>query len=549
MFQRKPGSAQVAGVSRAVAGPARVFRFARSVVDYHGEPMSLVSQLFEEILQARQRVYAAGDPTPLQRIALSEVPGEIWVKREDLGPIKAYKWRGAYNAMAALSAEELARGVVCSSAGNHAQGVARAARTLGAKARIYMPRSTPQMKQRAVETHGGDAIEVILHGDAYDDAAAAAKEDCVRSGAVFVHPYDALTTMGGQGTLADEVVMSGHGPFSRVYLQIGGGGMAAAVACWLKRYFPQIRVVGVEGVDQASMKAALEAGEPVTLDYVDVFCDGTAVRRAGDLTFTLCRELLDEIVTVTNDEVSHAVRVLWDELRAIPEPAGAMGLAALLQDAEAHKVTAKDRSLVILCGANMDFSQLASIAQRGGFSRREAVSWRIGIPEHKGELQALLRSLPTGVNVAQLLYGKTGEDRGWPVITFEASEAEQAQIAAWLARHELPWSDVTGHADVLYRVIHYRAETFRHPLFANLEFPERPGAFSGFMARVADLANLCYFNYSYSGERVGRALVGMEFDHEQDRATMERRLYEELVGHELRAAHPVPVESLERILG
>lgn len=510
---------------------------------------SLLSQLFEEILQARQRVYAAGDPTPLQQIALAEVPGEIWVKREDLGPIKAYKWRGAYNAMAALPPEELARGVVCSSAGNHAQGVARAARTLGAKARIYMPRSTPQMKQRAVAFHGGEAVEVILEGDAYDDAAAAAKADSSRSGAVFVHPYDALSTMGGQGTLADEVVMSGHGPFTRVYLQIGGGGMAAAVACWLKRYFPQIRVIGVEGVDQASMKAALAAGKPVTLDYVDVFCDGTAVRRVGDNTFALCRELLDDIVTVTNDQVSHAVRVLWDELRAIPEPAGAMGLAALLQDAESGQIQPTDRSLVILCGANMDFSQLASIAQRGGFSRRDAVSWRIGIPENKGELLALLQSLPAAVNVAQLLYGKTNETRGWPVITFEGTDQEQAQIADWLARRAIPWSDVTGHADVLYRVIHYRAETFRHPLFANLEFPERPGAFSGFMARVADLANLCYFNYAYSGERVGRALVGMEFDSPAERATLETRLYGEMIGKELRAAHPVPPDSLERILG
>jgi len=229
--------------------------------------------LFEEILTARERVYSVGKVTPLQKLPLPALNSEVWVKREDLSPIKAYKWRGAYNAMAALSEKERQWGVVAASAGNHAQGVALAAQKLSCKAVIYMPRSTPEVKQSEVLRLGGDAVEIRLVGDTYDDAGIAAREFCDSSKGVYIHPYDDVVVMGGQGTLADEVVMSGEGPFDRVYVPIGGGGLAASVACWLKRYWPDVKVYGVEGVDQASMSAAFEAGEPTQLDYVDVFCD------------------------------------------------------------------------------------------------------------------------------------------------------------------------------------------------------------------------------------------------------------------------------------
>jgi len=219
-------------------------------------------QLFHEILQARQRVYTVAPPTPLERLALP-LEAEVFIKREDLSPIHAYKWRGAYNRMALLSPGERALGVVCASAGNPAQGVALAARRMGMGAIIYMPRSTPRTKQAAVRLHGGEAVRILLHGDTYDEAAQEALQVAREQGLPFIHPYDDLAVMGGQGTLADEVVMSGQGPFDVAFLQIGGGGMAAAVACWLKAYYPKIHIVGVEGVDQASMAAAVRAGRPV----------------------------------------------------------------------------------------------------------------------------------------------------------------------------------------------------------------------------------------------------------------------------------------------
>ena len=290
-------------------------RTDRHTAGMETEELPLDRRLRQEILFARERVYRFGKPTPLERLVLPGGGPEIWVKREDLSAVKSYKWRGACNRMSVLSIGEGKRGVVTASAGNHAQGVALAARTLGIRARIFMPRSTPQVKQAAVRHHGGEFAEIHLAGDSYDEAVQAAREFERESGAVYVHAYDDVQVMAGQGTLADEVVLSGEGPFDEAFLQIGGGGLAAGVSTWLKTYWPDIRITGVEGVAQASMKAAIEAGKPVALDQVDIFCDGTAVRKAGDLPYQICNGTLDTIETVTNSEVSHAMRVLSGEKR------------------------------------------------------------------------------------------------------------------------------------------------------------------------------------------------------------------------------------------
>src|SRR5690606_15947974 len=287
----------------------------------------LSDQLFEEALRARTRVYQAGTPTPLQEIPNGDEPYRVFVKREDLGPINAYKWRGAYNAVSVHHEKTGCRTVVAASAGNHAQGVALAVRKLGLKAKIFMPLSAPMMKQESVRRHGGDHVEIILHGDSYNDSAAEAKKYVEKNNSVYIHPFDDLYTMAGQATIADEIMLSGQGPFDYAFVQIGGGGMAGAVASWLKLHNPDIKIIGVEGVDQASMKRSVEAGEPVTLDSVDTFCDGTAVTRPGDLAFEVCRKYIDGYITVTNEEVSAAIQRMWDLKRVIPEPSGAMGLA------------------------------------------------------------------------------------------------------------------------------------------------------------------------------------------------------------------------------
>lgn len=510
---------------------------------------ALKDRLFDEILQARQRVYAVGEPTPLQRLNLPGVDAEVYAKREDLGPIKAYKWRGAYNCMCKLTPEQRAGGVVAASAGNHGQGVALAARRLGCKAHIFMPRSTPAVKQNAVKSHGGDNVEIVLTGDSYDAASAAAHEFAEANNLTFVHPYDDPATMGGQGTLADEVVMSGHGAFDRVYLQIGGGGLAAGCACWFKKFWPNCKCVGVEGVNQASMKLAVESGERKALPYVDVFCDGTAVRVAGENTYELCRELLDDYVTVTNDEVCQAIRALWNSLRVVPEPSGAMGLAALLQDWDAGNIKPGEKCLVVLSGGNMDFSQLGVVAARGGVreTNRTLRYLRIPMETKRGQILKYLNHIPEGVQLMDVQFGRLKGDIQHPVFGILGTDAQFAEIEQGLARRGLSSEDVTDDDDVRFRMISYDRVHLSHPVFFVIEFPERPGAFQEFMGAVGRFANLCYFNYQYSGEHVGRAMVGLEFLSVEERDAC-RCFVETLKGTTIQSIKELPDSVRRRVL-
>jgi threonine dehydratase len=391
--------------------------------------------------------------------------------------------------------------------------VALAARALGLQARIHMPRSTPKVKQAAVRHHGGDRVEILLSGDSYDEAVTAARADAAASGATYVHAYDDLQVMAGQGTLADEVVLSGQGPFDVAYLQIGGGGMAAGVSAWLKTYWPEMEIVGVEGEDQASMKAALEAGHPVTLDRVDLFCDGTAVRRAGELPFEICRGTLDRMVTVGNAEVSHAIRVLWEGLRCVSEPSGAMGLAAALK--ERASLVGK-KVLVVLCGANIDFLQLGLIAQSEGASQSASRTLRVRIPERPGTMLALLDSCFEGLNIADFQYGKTDEGEAWPSFTITAEDPRVLEdLPAKLEAGGFAWEDLTGAIDIAFRAIPLRGDLLDCPAFLRLDFYERPGALHDFLDKVVrGRGSLCYFNYRQSGERIGRALIGLDFADE-----------------------------------
>lgn len=510
---------------------------------------ALTDRLFEEILQARQRVYAVGEATPLQKLNLGDIEAPVYAKREDLGPIKAYKWRGAYNCMAALSPEERAGGVVAASAGNHAQGVALAASKLDCKAHIFMPCSTPEVKQREVKRFGGEHVEIVLIGDSYDTASAAAHRFAEENKLTFVHPYDDFRTMGGQGTLADEVVMSGCGPFERIYLQIGGGGLAAAAACWLKRFWPECRIIGVEGVDQASMKAAVESGRRTKLPYVDVFCDGTAVRMAGENTFELCRELIDEFVTVTNDEVCQAVRAMWESSRVVPEPSGAMGLAAFLQQQKRGLIGKREKSLVVISGANMDFSQMGLVSHHAGTGGvgRETRYLRIPMKTKKGQILKYLKSIPAGVTLTDVQFGRVAGEIQYPVFGVEGYPGDFLLIDERLAEKGLKAEDISHDEDVRFRMIHYDAKRLRHPVFFEIEFSERPGAFLEFMEAMGEYASLCYFNYLYSGERVGRALVGMEFDSVEDRDRC-RRQAEALSGTVIQGVREVSKSARRRIL-
>lgn len=503
---------------------------------------SLIRSLQKEILLARRRIYEIGQATPLDRIQLDDL--SLFVKREDMSPIHAYKWRGAYNCMAQLAPEQLKKGVVTASAGNHAQGVALAAQKLGTPATIFMPLATPKMKQIAVKKHGGALVDIRLNGDSYDEASMVAHAFAAERGLTYVHAYDDLAVMAGQGTLADEVILSGKGPFDVAFLQVGGGGMAAATATWLKFNFPGIHIVGVEGVHQASMAAAIQVGHPVALETIDIFCDGTAVRKVGQLTYTVCSEVVDEWMTVSNDEVSAAVQFLWEHLRCIPEPSGAMGVAGVLQR---RAEWAGKRVLSILCGSNMDFEQLAIISRRAavGASRRRFL--QIMIDEKPGAMYALLKKLPQTINIVDFQYGKTHASRARPIVGFDVDSHQFKLLEQSLEAGEYIFREVTSEADVVFRLIPYEASLLKLPCFIKLEFHERPGALAGFLRATSPHANLCYFNYVYSGERVGRALLGFEFENADQRARFAGTL--ESARGAYRAYEFISEATLKRILG
>ncbi len=505
---------------------------------------SLKDRLFNEVLLARTRVYHVGKPTPLQEISIPGIEARVFIKREDLSPINAYKWRGAYNCTAVLKAQGVTT-VVAASAGNHAQGVALAARMLGIQAKIFMPLPTPLMKQNAVKLHGGSHVEIILAGDNFDQVSAQALAYCTENNFAYVHPFDDIHTIAGQATIADELVLSGDGPFDHVFLQIGGGGMAAGVSSWLKAHHPTTQALGVEGVGQASMQASIAAGAPTTLTEIDAFCDGTAVKRPGDITFDICRSALDGMMTVTNEEVCAAIQQLWETCRIIPEPSGAMGLAGLIQYAQANpeKVCGK-KLLAIVCGANMDFGKLALISSQSAVGAHRRRYLRLHTSKTHGSLLSMLEEHFADVNVSEFQYGKTSDTQGHPVIAFEASPERIDALFAQLRARDIPFEDVTGDADVRYRIINYNPALFQRPLFYHVHFPERHGALRDFLRSISTVSNLCYFNYAYSGESIGRALMGFEFASETAQAE-----FLKLIDTSVVTCKPMDPAVVERMLG
>ncbi len=471
----------------------------------------LLNQFYSEVPKARSEIYAVGDKTPLEHLPLQQ-DVSLYIKREDLGPINAYKWRGGYNAVLNHHRNGGSDIIVAASAGNHAQGVALAARKLGLKAKIFMPLAAPIMKQKAVQHHGSDNIELILTGDTYNEAGDAAKAYVAQTGYTYIHPFDDVYTMAGQAIIADEIIDESDTPFDYAFLQIGGGGMAGAVAAWLKKHWPDIKIIGVEGVDQASMGESVKAGAPITLESVDTFCDGTAVTRPGDLTFKVCQASINEFMTVTNEEVSAVIQQLWEAKRVIPEPSGAMGLAGFNKYYTAHTDEMKGkRVLTILCGANMDFSKLALIAGKSAIGNDKRRYYRLKLPEGEGSLLHILEAHFQNMNVAEFMYGKTDEQQAWQTIAIDGSDSEFQALESSLTQASVEFSDITMDADIRYKVINYNPALFHNPLFFNVQFPERKGALRDFLRLISPVASICYFNYAYSGEVVGRALMGFEF--------------------------------------
>ncbi|MGB0620432.1 MAG: threonine ammonia-lyase, biosynthetic [Myxococcota bacterium] len=465
--------------------------------------------LLERILRAP--VYDVAVETPLEPAErLSERLGNrVWIKREDLQPIFSFKLRGAYNRLRSLSGEERKAGVVAASAGNHAQGVALASSRLGVDAQIVMPRTTPQIKVDAVRRLGARAI---LEGDGYDDAAALARRLSDEGGRTFVHPYDDLDVIAGQGTIAMEILRQHRGHLDAIFVPVGGGGLVAGIVAYVKRISPETKVIGVEPEDAACLAAALAAGERVDVGPVGLFADGVAVRQVGERPFEVVREAIDEVVTVGIDEICAAIRDVFNDTRSIAEPAGALSVAGLKRWVAREE--ARGAALVAIdSGANMNFDRLRHVAERAEIGEHREALLAVTIPERPGAFQALCRGLGSyAVTEFNYRYGESSAAHVFVGVGLSGDASERARVMDGLRGEGFEVVDMTGNELAKLHVrfmVGGRADRALERLF-RFEFPERPGALARFLEAVGGRWNISLFHYRNHGAAYGRVLAGLE---------------------------------------
>jgi threonine dehydratase len=433
----------------------------------------------------------------------------VLLKREDTQSVFSFKLRGAYNKMAHLTPEQLSRGVICASAGNHAQGVALGARKLGCRAVIVMPVTTPRVKIEAVQALGS---EVVLHGDSYSDAYLHALERQKGEGLTFVHPFDDPDVIAGQGTIAMEILRQHQGPIDAVFVAIGGGGLISGVASYIKAVRPEIRVIGVQTTDSDAMLRSVRAGKRVQLDDVGLFADGTAVKLVGEETFRITRRLVDDFVVVDTDEVCAAIKDVFQDTRSVMEPSGAMGVAGLKQYVARHKL--KGRTLVaVTCGANMNFDRLRFVAERAELGEQREALFAVTIPEERGSFKRFCALLGPRA-VTEFNYRISDAAVAHVFVGLAITPRDEAQrMARQFQRHGFPTVDLSDDDLAKEHVRHMvggRSELAHDERLFHFVFPERPGALMKFLAALQPGWNISLFHYRYQGADHGRILVGMQ---------------------------------------
>jgi threonine dehydratase len=457
-------------------------------------------------------VYDVAKQTALERIPrLSQrLNADVYVKREDTQPVFSFKLRGAYNRMRRLSAEEKKRGVVCSSAGNHAQGVALSAEKLGVRAVIVMPRTTPRIKVDAVRSLGGN---VVLHGDSYQEAQAEAQRRSEENGLLFIHPYDDPEVIAGQGTIALEILRQlDPDQVDAVFVPIGGGGLIAGVGSVLKSLYPSIRVIGVEPVDAAGMKASLDAGEIVTLSEVGLFADGVAVKQVGTHTFELAKEVVDEVVLVDTDAMCAAIKDVFEDTRTVMEPAGALAVAGAKAWRKKHP-EGTPTLIAMTCGANMNFDRLRHVAERAEFGEEREALLAVTIPEKPGSFRDFCSHLGERA-ITEFNYRVSGTNAAHVFTGIQVKDREETlRVVTHLQNAGFNTLDVTGDEFAKLHLRHLvggRSKQAEGERIFRFEFPERPGALGRFLDSLPKACNITLFHYRNQGADVGRVLAGLQ---------------------------------------
>jgi threonine dehydratase len=477
----------------------------------------------ERILKAK--VYDVAVETPLEpapRLS-RRLENRVLFKREDLQPVFSFKIRGAYNKIAQLSETAAQRGVICASAGNHAQGVALGARTRGIRAVVVMPITTPEIKVQAVADLGG---EIVLHGDDYDEANERAIELARDRNLVFVHPFDDPDVIAGQGTIAMEILRQWHGDdLEAIFVPIGGGGLIAGIAAYVKSLYPRIKIIGVEPEDAAGMFESVRAGKRITLPRVGIFADGVAVRRVGEETFRLAKQYVDEIVLVTTDQICAAIQDIFEDTRSIAEPAGALAVAGIKK--YVARESCRGRALVAINGgANMNFDRLRYVAERADVGAQREALLAVEIPESPGSFLRFCELLGNrsitefnyryaDVKTAQLFVG----------LAIAQGRAERAALIQSLSEAGFPARDMTDDETAKLHVRYMvggHPGSIDHERLYRFEFPERPGALLKFLRAVGPRWNVSLFHYRNHGADYGRVLAGIQVPPETNTLTRNR---------------------------
>lgn len=476
----------------------------------------LLTRTVEAILRARVYDVAIESPLDPAPVLSAQLNNRILLKREDLQPVFSFKLRGAYNKMVSLPSAALERGVIAASAGNHAQGVALAAQRLAVKAQIVMPRTTPAIKVSAVERLGARAL---LVGDTYDEACQEALRIANSEQLTFVHPYDDPAVIAGQGTIGMELLRQCTAPIDAVFIPVGGGGLIAGVAAYLKFVRPDIRIIGVEPDDADAMARSLRAHRRVTLRQVGLFADGVAVREVGWHPFHLAQGLIDEVITVNTDAICAAIKDIFEETRSVAEAAGALSVAGLRRYVE--REGARDQTLVaILSGANINFDRLRHVAERAGIGERRERLLAATLPEQPGSFLSFLETLGD-VRVTEFNYRMAQDQEARVFVGLEAGPEASDPLITRIKARGYPVVDLSDNPLALEHIRYMvggPAPAGLEEVLYRFEFPERPGALLAFLRTLRGRWNISLFHYRNHGAAYGRVLAGFEVGKSEQRA-------------------------------
>jgi len=486
---------------------------------------TMQERYIDKILKAN--VYDVAQKTPLDYAGLlsAKLNNEVYLKREDLQEVFSFKLRGAYNKISSLSSEERACGIIAASAGNHAQGVALSARRLGLEATIVMPKTTPKIKIKSVQSRGA---EVVLHGDTYDEAAVYAKELALKKNMTLVHPYDDPEVIAGQGTIAMEVLQQVHGDVDAIFVPVGGGGLIAGISVYCKQLYPNIKVIGVEPEDAPCMHDALKAGERIILDQVGIFADGVAVRQVGEETFRIAQQCVDEMILVSTDEICASIKDIYDDTRSIVEPAGALAVAGLKKYINQSGVFGK-KYVAINSGANINFDRLRHVAERAEVGEQREIILAVTIPEEPGSFHRFCELIGTR-SITEFNYRYADASKAHVFVGVESSDEFENKDALLqrLIENNYAAVDLTENEMAKLHIRYMvggRATGLINEIIYRFEFPERPGAFLKFLQKVGQNWNISLFHYRNHGSAYGRVLVGLQASQDEY-AKLERYLDE-----------------------